>query len=235
MTAAEIVAELKKLGNESYKRTLMKHGAKEPFFGVKIEDLKKIQKRIKEDYQLALDLFDTGIGDAMYLAGLIADDEKMTKKDLQKWAEAANWYFQSEYAVAWTASESRYGWELALKWIDSKKEGIAATGWSTLSSLVSIKPDEELDLAEIKRLLGHVEKTIHDAPNRVRYVMNGFVISVGCYVAPLTDQAIKAAKKIGQVTVDMGDTACQVPDAVLYIDKVKKRGSIGKKRKTARC
>ena len=46
----------------------------------KIEDLKKIQKRIKKDYRLALDLYDTGIHDAMYLAGLIADDAKMTKQ-----------------------------------------------------------------------------------------------------------------------------------------------------------
>ena len=46
--------------------------------------MKKIQKRVKMDYQLALDLYDTGIADAMYLAGLIADDAKMTRKDLQK-------------------------------------------------------------------------------------------------------------------------------------------------------
>ena len=233
MTAAEIVAELKKLGSESYKRTMMRHGVKEPYFGVKIEDLKKIQKRIKKDYKLSLELFDTGIGDAMYLAGLIADDEKMTKKDLQKWVQGAN--ALTEYAVAWTAAEGRHGWELGLKWIDSKKEGIASTGWSTLSSLVSIKPDEELDLAELKKLLARVEKTIHDAPDQIRYVMNGFVIAVGCAVAPLTAEAIKTAKKIGQVEVDMGDTACQVPSAVVYIDKVKQRGSIGKKRKSARC
>lgn len=235
MTAEEIVAELKKLGSESYKRTMLRHGATEPFFGVKIEELKKIQKRIKKDYQLALELFDTGIGDAMYLAGLIADDEQMTKKDLEKWVEAADRYFQSEYAVAWTAAESRYGWELGLKWIDSKKEGIAATGWSTLSSLVAITPDEELDLGELKRLLSRVAKTIHDAPNRVRYVMNGFVISVGCHVAPLTEQALKTARKIGKVEVDMGETACQVPSAVEYIGKVQQRGSLGKKRKSARC
>lgn len=235
MTVAEIIAELKKLGSESYKKTLIKHGAKEPFFGVKIEDLKKIQKRIKKDYQLALDLYDTGISDAMYLAGLIADDEKMTKKDLQKWVKGATWPMLSEYTVAWAASESRYGRELGLEWIDSKDEGIAAAGWSTLGSLVSIKPDEELDLAELKRLLARIEKTIHSAPNRVRYMMNGFVIAVGSYVAPLTELAIQTAKKIGQVTVDMGDTACQVPSAAVYIDKVKKRGSIGKKRKMARC
>ena len=34
------------------------------------------QKRIKMDYQLALDLYETGNYDAMYLAGLIADDAR---------------------------------------------------------------------------------------------------------------------------------------------------------------
>ena len=85
MTAKEILAELKPLGSDSYKKVMANHGVKEPFFGVKISDLQKIQKRIKKDYQLALDLYDTGNYDAMYLAGLIADDARMTKKDLQRW------------------------------------------------------------------------------------------------------------------------------------------------------
>src|SRR5438105_3151398 len=101
MTAKAIVEELKALGNEGTKKVLVKHGAKEPFYGVKIEHLKKIQKRIKRDYQLALELYDTGISDAMYLAGLIADDAKMTKKDLQRWVEKAYWYMLSEYTVPW--------------------------------------------------------------------------------------------------------------------------------------
>ena len=90
MTAAEITEQLKQLGTDAYKNTLRNHGVKEPFFGVKVGDLKKIQKRVKKDYQLALDLYDTGIYDAMYLAGLIADDLKMTKKDLKLWATKAN-------------------------------------------------------------------------------------------------------------------------------------------------
>src|SRR5207302_9008474 len=114
---------------------------KEPFFGVKIEHLKKIQKRIKMNYQLALDLYDTGISDAMYLAGLIADDARMTKKDLQRWVKQAYWYMLSEYTVPWVAAGSPYGRELALKWIESKKEHVAAAGWATLSSFVGITPD----------------------------------------------------------------------------------------------
>jgi 3-methyladenine DNA glycosylase AlkD len=235
MAAREIVDELKSMGSESYKKVLLKHGAKEPFFGVKIEYLKKIQKRIKKDYQLALDLFDTGISDAMYLAGLIADETKMTKKDLTHWVEKAYFPLLYESTVPWVAAECRQGHEIALGWIESKKEGVAAAGWATLSSLVAIKDDRELDLAELKSLLERVAKTIHEQPNRVRQAMNSFVIAVGSYVRPLTEFATKMGERIGPVSVDMGDTACKVPFAPEYIQKVQKRGAIGKKRKMARC
>jgi hypothetical protein len=65
--------------------------------------------------------------------------------------------------------------------------------------------------------------------------MNGFVIAVGTYVEPLTAFALEVGAKIGRVSVDMGGTACKVPFAPDYIKKVQQRGSIGKKRKTAKC
>lgn len=235
MNATEILSELKALGRDSYKKVLLNHGVAEPVFGVKIEEMKKIQKRIKKDYRLALDLYDTGVYDAMYLAGLIADDAKMTRKDLEHWLAKASSDALAQFTVPWVAAESPHGRELALKWIDSPKENTATAGWATLAGLVAIKDDADLDLAELKRLLQRVQKTIHDAPNLVRYVMNNFVICVGSYVKPLTELALQTAANIGPVSVDMGKTACKVPNAVEYIRKVEKRGAIGKKRKTVKC
>lgn len=62
MTVTEIMAQLEKLGTDSTRRILMNHGARDPVFGVKIADLKVLQKqkKIKKDYQLALDLYETG-------------------------------------------------------------------------------------------------------------------------------------------------------------------------------
>lgn len=235
MTAKEILSELKSLGRDSYKKVLLNHGVAEPVFGVKIEEMKKIVKRVKKDYRLALDLYDTGVYDAMYLAGLIADDAKMTKKDLERWLAKATSDALAQFTIAWVAAESPHGRELALKWIDSPKENTATAGWSTLSGLVAIKADADLDLAELKRLLQRVQKTIHDAPNLVRYAMNSFVICVGSYVKPQSELALQTAAKIGPVSVDLGNTACKVPGAVEYIRKVEKRGTIGKKRKTVKC
>src|ERR1700733_6090179 len=141
MTVKEIMAELQSHGEANIKKILLKHGIKEPFFGVKVEHLQVIRKKIKKDYQLAKDLYATGNADAMYLAGLIADDEKMTRTDLQTWVKQAVSQNISEYTVPWVATGSKYGYELALEWIDTKKEHIAAAGWSTLTNWVSAKPD----------------------------------------------------------------------------------------------
>ncbi|MBL4752738.1 MAG: DNA alkylation repair protein [Flavobacteriales bacterium] len=235
MTADEVLKELKGYGNEGTKNIFIKHGAREPFYGVKVQDLKKIQKKVKVDHNLSLDLYATGNSDAMYLAGLIADEKAISKDDLNKWADEAYWYMLSEYTVPWIAAESHHGYELGLEWIASSEERIASAGWSTLSSYASLTPDEDLDVANYDVLLNRIEKTIHEAPNRVRFTMNGFVIAVGCYIQELTEKATEVGKKIGKVSVDMGGTACKVPLAPDYIKKVIDRGTIGKKRKSARC
>lgn len=235
MTVKEIMSELKSMGSESIKKVLLKHGVKEPFFGVKVEQLKTIQKKIKTDYQLAKDLYATGNADAMYLAGLIADDEKMTKADLQTWVKKAVSLNISEYTVPWVAAGSLYGYELATEWINAKQEYIAAAGWATLSNVVALKPDNELAIPSLKALLGRVEKTIHSSDNRIRHTMNGFIISVGSFVTTLTDDALATAKRIGTVTVDMNGTACKIPEAAAYIKKIKEKGILGRKKKMVKC
>jgi hypothetical protein len=51
----------------------------------------------------------------------------------------------------------------------------------------------------------------------------------------LTALAIRTGKAIGSVEVDLGNTTSKVPFAPDYIQKVKQRGTIGKKRTSARC
>lgn len=235
MTKNEVMTQLEQLGTDQTRKTMMRHGIKGEFFGVRIGDMKPIVRKIKKDYTLAKELYDTSNSDAQYFAGLIADEKKMTKTDLEDWAKKATWGMISEFTVPWIAAESSHGWELGLKWIDSKQEQIVISGWATLASHVALTPDDDLDLRTLDKLIKRVVKEIHTAPNRVCYVMNTFLISVGAYVLALTDTAVEAARKIGPVMVDMGDTSCKVPAAQDYILKIKKAGKLGKKRKMARC
>jgi len=230
-----VVEELRALGSPSIKKVLVNHGATEPFFAVKVGDMKPIVKRLGVDYQLSLDLYNTGISDAMYLAGLIADDAKMTRTDLEKWVADARWSLLFESTVPWVAAGSPVGLELAQEWIEIDDERISSAGWRTLSSIASVTADDKLDLQLYTSLLHRVAQTIHTAPNRTRSCMSGFISAVGVFIAPLSQLAIDTAKAVGVVIVNNGNTACKAPSAENDIAAAAAKGVIGKKRKTAKC
>lgn len=235
MTLDQVMEKLASLGSEQTKKTFLRHGAQEPFFGVKVGDLKKLVKDVKKDQDLARALYATGNSDAMYLAGLTIHPATVTKEELQTWVKVAYWYMLAEYTVAGLVAESRYGLELAREWIEADAEMVAACGWSVYANVVSVVPDEQLPVDELLSLLQRVEATVHDEQNRVRYAMNGFVISVGTYVVELAAEAARVAAEIGKVSVDMGDTACKVPLAAEYIAKTAAAGKAGTKKKTCIC
>jgi hypothetical protein len=236
-TLASVMADLEARGSEKTRKTYARHGVPMGrMFGVSVADLKVIAKTIKRQQALALELYATGNQDAMYLAGMVADGSLMSAAQLKSWADGAkDLNMISDYTVPWVTVENAAGRVLAMEWIGSKKEHVASSGWCTYSGLVAITPDDALDLAEIDGLLGVVVKDIHGAQNRVRYTMNNFVVAVGSYVKPLLKQAKAAARKIGAVSVDMGDTACDVRLASAHIEKIETAGKVGVKRKTIRC
>jgi len=236
-TVKSVMAELKTKGKENTRAIYARHGIPiDRTFGVSNADLKVIAKTIRKQQALALELYDTGVMDAMYLAGIVADGSQMTKKQLQAWADgAADMPMIAEFTVPWVAVENAAGRELALEWMKSKQEQVASAGWCTYTGLLATTADDALDLKEIEGLLKTVPARIHSAPNRVRATMKGFVISVATYVAPLLKQAKAAAKEMGVVSVDVGDTDCTVRQASDTIAKVEAAGKVGKKRKTIRC
>jgi len=235
MKLDEIMKSLKEMGTEQTKNTFSRHGAREPLYGVKIGDLKKLVKYVKKDQELALALYDTGNSDAMYLAGLSINPKLMTNEQLQKWAEEAYWFMIAESIVGAVTAESLYALELARKWMKSEEELIEDCGWSTYSHYLSIAPDENIDKDEVRELLKYIEKNIHHSKNRVRYTMNGFVIAVGSFVPSLNVEAMIVGRNIGKVHVDVGNTACKVPIATDYIEKVELKGKLGVKKKTCIC
>ncbi len=235
MIFSEIMEALESMGSEQTRKTFRNHGAPENMFGVKVGDLKTIVKKVKKNHEISLLLYASGNSDAQYLAGLIADEKKISKADLERWVKEATWHMQSEYTVPWIAAESPYGLELAKEWIQSKEEKIASAGWCTLSSLAGTKADATLDIPFFDQCLDLILRTIHQQPNRVRHCMNGFIIATGCGITKLTQKAKKIAAQLGTVTVEMGNTSCKVPDAIRYIEKVENAGKVGNKKKMARC
>lgn len=244
-TCNQILAELKQEEKPASKAVLARHGAQEPFYGISLQWLKKYAKALKREaraekppadvHGLGHELWASGISDARYLAGLLFDPQGLSSDELNNMVLAADWSLHSEYTVPGLAAESGRGWELGLQWIEAGGELVASAGWACLASVLALEQVPQPTSSELQVLLDRVRVDLPTAPNRVRYCMNNFVIAVGVWSETMTAPAKACAQALGTVKVNMGDSACKVPGAIPYIEKIEAMGRIGHKRKRVLC
>lgn len=217
MTFAAVMKALEKGGSEPTRTTYARHGATGAMFGVRFGDLFGLMKTIGVDHALARELWATGNVDARNLAMKIADPAEITPAELDRWTVENPMPMCALY-IATLAVESGHGRSRLKEWLGASDERLRAMGWTLLARLADL--DAEFPDDELVRRLGEIETSIHSAPNRVRAEMNRALISIGGRSPALRKAAGAAAKRIGRVTVDHGDTACKTADAVETIEKM---------------
>jgi 3-methyladenine DNA glycosylase AlkD len=212
LTAKDVLGVLRKAGKPATAAIYKRHGAGDNVFGALTSEIEKLRKKIKVDHALALALWDTGNEEARVLACQIADPAKL---DLQAWTGFSR--FVSGYLAGLVARGPSA--DASMKaWTSTKDEQTRELGYTLLS--VRLKNGDPLDA---EPWLARIEKEIHASPNRARHAMNNALIAIGVFLPKLRGQAVAAAKRIGKVDVDHGETACETPDAVAYIAKAAKR------------
>jgi len=216
MTLAEAMGALERAGSAQTRKTYARHGAPEPMFGVSFAVLKTLVKRIGVDHDLARSLWDTGNFDARNLAMKVADPARMTSAELDRWARETLVRMCGGY-VAMLAAESPLAEATAARWLAAPPGQERCAGWALVGQLAG--RHESIPDPWFAGRLSEIERSIHAAPDAEREVMNGAVIAIGGRSAALRVAALAAAKRIGKVEVDHGDTACKTPDAWEYIGK----------------
>jgi 3-methyladenine DNA glycosylase AlkD len=221
MDIHETLRELELLGSEQTRKTFLRHGAPAPLYGVSFASLGTLQRRLKKHPELAEELWATRNADARMLATLVVDPATMSWPTLQTWAEGLDWHTLTDVFVSNVASHSQHARRALESWTRSDVEWVCRAGWQLLAVLVTkttLLTDEEL-----APWLPRIEQGIGTAKNRVREAMNTALIALGGRGGALETAALAAAKRIGKVEVDHGDTACKTPDAAEYIRKMHAR------------
>jgi 3-methyladenine DNA glycosylase AlkD len=222
MSLAETMRALEKAGTAQARKTYARHGAQEPMFGVSFATMKTLVKRIGVDHELALALWKTKNHDARVLAMKIADPAAIRPADLDRWASEVRMRMCGGYA-AMLAAESPHADAKVREWLAADAQTLRVAGWILLGHLANL--DERTADDWFAKQLARIEKSIHSAPNAEREAMNLALISIGGRSGALRKTATAAAKRIGVVEVDHGDTACKTPDAVSYIEKMWKHAA----------
>ncbi len=217
MTCEDVMKVLEQAGSSQTKKTYLRHGAAEPLFGVSFATLGSLVKKIGVNHDLAMSLWETGNFDARNLAFKIADPSRLRLRDLDRWARETTVRLCVGY-VSMIGAERSDGLALAERWLASKDEALVGAGWGLVSQLAA--RDLAVPDAWFNERLDEIVQRIHAAPNAMRVPLNQSLITIGGRSAGLRKAALAAAKRIGPVDIDYGDTQCATPDATATIEKM---------------
>ena len=221
MNAGEILGTLEKLGKPQTAAIYKRHGSGDNVFGVLTSEIAKLQKKIKIDHTLAMELWKTKNAEARILALQVADPKKLTRAEADRLLKDGPVRVVGPYLSALVA-HSPIADKTMRAWMKSADEYSREIGYGILA--VRLKDDaDSISDADAEQILATIEKEIHRSPNWARYAMNGALIAIGVYKPGLRAKAIAAARAIGKVEVDHGETGCKTPDAAAYILKVARR------------
>ncbi|XXY01885.1 DNA alkylation repair protein [Sorangium sp. So ce204] len=231
MDFAKVMGELERLGTEQNRKVYRRHGMTDPLFGVSFAHMNALEKRIKRDHELAEALWATGNGDARTLAVAIADPERFTWDKLEAWLDGLRSPLLIDLLMKRVALKTPFARDAMARWTASSDEWIGRAGWTLLGLLATEDPSVPDSVFEER--LSVIEASIHRAKNRAREGMNSALISIGGRNEPLRGMALTAARRIGKVEIDHGETSCKTPDATAYIESIWARKPAAKPTKAA--
>jgi 3-methyladenine DNA glycosylase AlkD len=216
MKLKEILAKLESLGTAQNRKIYARHGVTAPMYGVSFGNLGKLRKKIGTDQELAVALWRTGNHDARVLATMVADPARFTSRELDRGARELDSAVVTDAYASMLAADPRAPRKAEI-WGGRRSEFVGRAGWGLVARIAGLAND--LDNAWFLARIGEIEAGVHGAPNRKRETMNTALIAIGCRNNALRRRAQAAARRIGPVEVDHGETSCKTADAVEYIDR----------------
>ncbi|HEU4726159.1 MAG TPA: DNA alkylation repair protein [Candidatus Eisenbacteria bacterium] len=203
MKLPQILATLETMGLAENRALYARHGIPAPSYGVAFRHLRDLAKQVGASAATSDALWATGNHDARILATLVAGERGATPARLRRWAATLDNYVIADLLARW-AAHAKSAPALAAEWIASPGEWTARAGWMLRALLAIDRP--ELPDREFAASLDTIEREIHRAPNRVRDAMNMALIAIAIGREALTERAIEAARRIGPVEVDFGES-----------------------------
>lgn len=162
--------------------------------GVSVPELRKLAKEIGRDHELALKLWKTGIPDAMILAGLVADPEKVTEKQMDEWVKDFQSWDVCDQVCCGLFDRVPFTVKKINQWAKSDKEFIRRAAFATIAGVAW--HDKEAPDKDLIRFFPLIKKAATDERNFVRKAVNWALRNIGKRNLRLNWEAIKAAKEI---------------------------------------
>jgi 3-methyladenine DNA glycosylase AlkD len=219
MTVAEILEQLKSLGDESLRAYNAKNGAGDNQFGVKLGDIRKLADKIKTNHELALSLWKTGNTDARHLATLLMKANLLSADEMEQLVKSATYVWLADWLHSYVLKEHPDKETLRQKWMATGDGMTARAGWRLTAGRVAKSP-EGLD---VEALLDRIEAEMGAAVYEVQWTMNMCLAEIGINSPKHRKRAIAIGEKLGVFRDYPVSKGCTSPFAPIWINEMVRR------------
>lgn len=134
--ADKIINELKSKSRKDQLEGMSRYGINiDNRLGVSIPDIRRIAKEFGKNHKAALELWKTGIADAMITAALIDEVEKVTSKQMDEWVKDFNSWDVCDQVCMNLFDKTIYAWDKVIEWSNRDEEFVKRASFTLLACL----------------------------------------------------------------------------------------------------
>lgn len=196
--AAEIIKRLRSMGTKKRIKATRRFGIQHKhILGVSAPKLRKLAKEIGKDQELSIELWNSGIYEAMILASLVGEPSKVTERQMGRWVNDIGDWAVCDSACGNLFDKTKFAYWKAIEWSSSKKEFVKRAGFVLMAEL-AVHDKAEPNNTFLK-FLPIIKREACDERNFVWKAVNWSLREIGKRNLALNKAAIKAAMEIHDI------------------------------------
>lgn len=184
--------------------------------GISMPKLRALGKTIGKNHQLALELWETKIHEAMILAALIDVAKLVTKKQMDKWVNDFDSWDLCDQCIMNLFDKTEFAYEKTLEWCSKKEEFVKRAGFAMMASLAVHNKKAEDEFFE--SFYPYIKKESIDERNFVKKAVNWALRQIGKRNETLRISAIRLSEEI--LLIDSKSAKWIARDAIRELTKI---------------
>lgn len=195
MNCAEILRELESKGDPVAVQALERFGIRaKKAYGWSAPALKRLARQIGKNQVLARQLWSSAILDARGLATLVAEPDKVSERQMERWAKDFDSWAVCDAACFHVFRHTRFAYRKCFAWSSRKEEFVKRAGFALMAGLAV--SDKEAPDGAFLAFLPLIKKQSRDERNFVKKAVNWALRQIGKRSRRLNRAALKCAREI---------------------------------------
>ena len=199
MTVNQILAYLGKRGTKRNVEGMARYGIvtkSGKVFGVSVETLRVLGKKLGRDHALALALWKSGWYEARMLCAFVDEPDKVTPAQMDRWAKDFDNWAICDSTTFHLFDKTPHAWGRVNAWATRKEEFVRRAAFALLAALAL--HDRTTPDAPFRKALRLIERAASDERNFVKKGVSWALRSIGSRSTALNAASIQLATKLSK-------------------------------------